>query len=141
MAKMKSRFNSMSELRCKIAEFSGLSFQEIVYKSNSDRRKPLQDLVAHIDAQIVPCFRDCRNESIEVEFLRNALLTADWLWQHLYSIEKSTNLRKLQSQLASDPQVHENVLAWSGSSSSNGPYTSTRLKPGIFSRRWSMQRE
>ena len=106
---MQSQFNSISKRQCVKAESSGLSFHDIVNKSDGDRRKALSDLVANIEARIPLCFRDKRNESNKVDFLRNALLTEDWARHLLHSIGTGTHFRDLQ--------IHEEVLAKSGNSS------------------------
>ena len=74
IAKMESQFNSISKQQCVKAELSGLSFQDMVDKSDGDRRKTLRDLVATMEARIPLCPRDWRNESNKVDFLQNALL-------------------------------------------------------------------
>ncbi len=77
IAKMQSQFNSISIQQFVKAELSGLSFQDMVDKSDCDKRKALRDLFATIEARIPLCPRDWRNESNKVDFLRNALLTED----------------------------------------------------------------
>ncbi len=129
---MQSQFNLISKQQCVKAELSGLSFQDMVDESDSDRRKALRDLFATIETRITLCPRDWRNESNKVDFLRNALLTEDWARQHLCRIGKGTHFRELQTQLASALQIHEEVLARSGNSSKAGPPASSASKPTIF---------
>ncbi len=132
IAKMQSQFNSISIQQFVKAELSGLSFQDMVDKSDCDKRKALRDLFATIEARIPLCPRDWRNESNKVDFLRNALLTEDWARHHLYSIGKGTHFRELQTQLAITLQIHEEVLVRSGNSNKSGPSASSGSKPTIF---------
>ena len=114
------------------AELSGLSFQDIVDKSDGERRKRLGELVATIETSIPLFPGDCRNESHKIDFLRNALLTEDWARQHLYTIGMCTQFGELQTQIASALLIHEEVLARSGNSSKAGHSTSSGSKPTIF---------
>ncbi len=98
----------------------------MVDKSDVDKRNALRDLVALMEARIPLCPRDWRNEWNKVDFLRNVLLTEDWVRKHLYSIGKGTNY------LASSMQTHKEVLVRSRNSSNAAPSTSSRSKPTIF---------
>ncbi len=64
ITKIKSLFNSMSKQQCVQAGLSGLSFQEIVDKSDGDRRKALRDLVTTIEARITLCSHSLHTEAI-----------------------------------------------------------------------------
>ncbi len=123
IAKMKSQFNSISKQQCVKAELSGLIFEDMVDKSDGNRRQALRDLVATVEARISLCPQDWRNESNKVDFLRNALLTEGWARQHLYRTGKGTHFRELQNQLANALQIHEEVLARSGNNSNAAPST------------------
>ncbi len=106
---------------------SAKSFEDMVDKSDGDKRKLLRDLVANIEARILLCPRDWRNKLSKV-----ALLTEDWARQHLYSIGKGTNFLELQTQLASALQIHIEVLSRIRNSSKAGPSASFGSKHTIF---------
>ena len=132
IAEMQLQFNSISKQQCVKAELSGWSFQDMVDKSDGDRRTILRDLVATIEARLPLYPQDSRNHSSKVEFLGNELLIEDWTRQGMYSIGNGTYFRELQSQLASSLQIHEKILARRGNNSEAGPSTSSRSNPTIF---------
>ncbi len=107
IAEMQSLFNTISKQQCVKAELSGSSFQDMVDKSDDDRRTILRDLVATIEARLPLYPRDLRNNSSKVEFFRYELLIEDWTREGMYSIGNGTKFRELQTQLASAPQIHE----------------------------------
>ena len=63
ISKMQSQFNLISKQQCVKAELSELSLQDVVDKSDGDRRKAFRGLVATIESRIPLCPRDWRNES------------------------------------------------------------------------------
>ncbi len=127
-----SQFNSISKQQCVKVELSGSSFQGMIDKSNSDRRKALRHLIATFEPRNLLCNREWRNESNKLDLLSNALLTEYRARLLIYRIGKGTHFRQLQTQLASALQIHEEVLARSGNSNKAGPSTSCGSQPTIF---------
>ncbi len=132
IAKVHSQLHSICIQQCLKAELYGLSFQDIVDKSDDDGKMTLRDLAAAIEARISLWPRDRRNESGKVEFFCNALLTEDQSREHLYSIGKGTYFCEGQTQLASALQMHEEVLSRGGNSCKADSFTLNGLKPSIF---------